>query len=36
MYPKLEESLKKFQALEAQMSDPATMADGAKYAKLAK
>jgi peptide chain release factor 1 len=36
MYPKLEETLKKFQTLESQMADPAIMADGAKYAKLAK
>jgi len=36
MYPKLEESLKKYHALEAQMADPAMMSDGAKYSKLAK
>lgn len=36
MYPKLEESLKKYHALEAQMADPAVMSDGAKYSKLAK
>lgn len=36
MYPKLEESLKKFSQLEAQMAEPANMTDGAKYAKLAR
>ncbi|MFO0815919.1 MAG: peptide chain release factor 1 [Gemmatales bacterium] len=36
MYPKLEVTLKKFTELEAQMADPAVMADGARYAKLAR
>ncbi|HMO34749.1 MAG TPA: PCRF domain-containing protein, partial [Gemmatales bacterium] len=36
MYPKLEETLKQYQAIEAQMADPTVMADGAKYSKLAK
>lgn len=36
MYPKLEETLNKFLALEQQMADPAVMTDGAKFSKLAK
>src|SRR5687767_11623875 len=36
MYPKLEETLKKYLALEQQMADPAVSADGVKYGKLAK
>jgi peptide chain release factor 1 len=36
MYPKLEETLSRYRALEAQMADPNVMTDGAKYSKLAK
>ncbi|MBL8824965.1 MAG: peptide chain release factor 1 [Planctomycetia bacterium] len=36
MYPKLEETLKKYQELEAQMADPDIMTDGLRYSKIAK
>jgi peptide chain release factor 1 len=36
MYPKLEETLKRFLELEKQMLDPEVGADGIKYAKIAK
>jgi peptide chain release factor 1 len=36
MYPKLEETLKRYLELEHQMSDPAVSADGVKYGKIAK
>lgn len=36
MYPKLEETLKRYQDLEQQMADPAIVGDGAKYSKIAK
>jgi len=36
MYPKLEETLKKYLDLERQMADPEVSADGVRYGKLAK
>jgi peptide chain release factor 1 len=36
MWPKLEEVLKRYQELERQMADPAVIADGARYARIAK
>lgn len=36
MYPKLEETLKKYEELEAQMADPEIMTDGQRYSKIAR
>jgi peptide chain release factor 1 len=36
MYPKLEEALAKYQEIEQQLGDPAVIADGPRYSRLAK
>lgn len=36
MWPKLEEVVKRYQELERQMADPAVIADGARYTRVAK